>query len=94
MINAQGRFVDYVKDFVRAAMKDSLVVTLLDDDKVGREMAQSTDAIKIGVSEETVLWFQQNGYPDLRLEDVQEEYSPDGGYTREYRIDRCYFGKS
>jgi hypothetical protein len=74
----------YVKDFVRAAMKDSLVVT---DDKVGREMAESTNAIKIGVSEETVLWFQQNGYPDLRPEDVQEEYSPDGGYTREHRIE-------
>jgi hypothetical protein len=68
-------------------MKHSLVVTLLDDDKVGREMAQSTDAIKIGVNKETVLWFQQNGYLDLRLEDVQEEYSPDGGYTREYRIE-------
>jgi hypothetical protein len=49
--------------------------------------AESTDAIKIGVSKETVLWLQQNGYPDLRLEDVQEEYSPDGGYTLEYRIE-------
>jgi hypothetical protein len=87
LINSQGRFVDYVKDFVRAAMKDSLVVTLLDDDKVGREMAQSTDAIKIGVNKETVLWFQQNGYSHLKLEDVQEEYSPEGGYTREYRIE-------
>ncbi|MGC2685167.1 MAG: hypothetical protein WA323_25190 [Candidatus Nitrosopolaris sp.] len=29
LINSQGRFVDYVKDFVRAAMKDSVVVTLL-----------------------------------------------------------------
>jgi len=67
-------------------VKDSLVVTLLDDDKVGREMAESTDAIKIGVGKETVLWLQQNGYPDLRFEDVQEEYSPDG-YTHEYRIE-------
>jgi hypothetical protein len=87
LINSQGRFVDYVKDFVREAMKGSVVVTLLDDDKVGREMAQSTDAIKIGVSKKTIVWFQQNGYPELRLEDVQEEYSPDGGYTREYRIE-------
>jgi hypothetical protein len=86
LINSQGRFVDYVKDFVRTAMKYSVVVTLLDDDKVGREMAESTHAIKIGVNKETVLWFQQNGYPDLRLEDVQEGYSPDG-YTREYRIE-------
>jgi hypothetical protein len=72
---------------LRAAIKDSVVVTLLDDDKVGHDMAESTDAIKIGVSKETVLWLQQNGYPDLRLEDVQEEYSPDGGYTLEYRIE-------
>ena len=27
LINSQARFVDYVKDFVKAAMKDSLVVT-------------------------------------------------------------------
>jgi hypothetical protein len=95
LINSQGRFVDYVKDFVREAMKHSVVVTLLDDDKVGHDMAESTHAIKIGVSEETVLWFQQNGYPDLRLEDVQEEYSPDGGHTHEYRIEiDAIFGKS
>jgi hypothetical protein len=87
LISSQGRFADYVKAFVRTAMKDSIVVTLLDDDKVGHDMAESTDAIKIGVNKETVLWFQQNGYPDLRLEDVQEEYSPDGGYTHEYRIE-------
>lgn len=87
LINTQGRFVDYVKDFVRAAMEDSVVVTLLDDDKVGHDMAESTDATKIGVSKETVSWLQQNGYPDLRLKDVQEEYSPDGGYSREYRIE-------
>jgi hypothetical protein len=68
-------------------MKGSVVVTLLDDDKVGHEMAESTEAIKIGVSRETVLWLQRNGYPDLRLEDVLEEYSPDGGYSREYRIE-------
>jgi hypothetical protein len=87
LINTQGRFVDYVKDFVRAAMKNSVVVTLLDDDKVGHDMAKSTDATKIGVSKETVFWLQQNGYPDLRLKDVQEEYSPDGGHSHEYRIE-------
>ena len=72
--------MDYVKDFVRASIEDneSVVVTLLDDDKVGHDMAASTNAINIGVSKEAVSWLQQNGYPDLRLEDVQEEYSPDG----------------
>ena len=93
LINSQGRLVDYVKDF-EAAIKNSLVVTLQDDDKVGREMAESTSmllkfyqhAINIAVGKETVLRLQQLGYPDLRFEDVQEEYSLDG-HTYEYRIE-------
>jgi hypothetical protein len=32
------------------------------------------------------LWLQQLGSPDLRFEDVQEEYSLDG-QTYEYRIE-------
>lgn len=88
LVSTQGNFVDYVKDFVRAAMEEneSVVVTLLDDDKVGHDMAKSTGAINIGVCEETVSWLQKNGYPDIRLEDVQEKYSPDG-HTTEYRIE-------
>ncbi len=88
LVSTQGNFVDYVKDFVRASIEDneSVVVTLLDDDKVGHDMAASTNAVNIGVSKEAVSWLQQNGYQDLRLEDVQEEYSPDG-YATEYRIE-------
>jgi hypothetical protein len=60
--------IDYVKDF-GAAMKDSLVVTLLDDDKAGCEMAESTDAIKIGVSKETVLWLSNDDFypPEVQV---------------------------
>lgn len=88
LVSTQGNFVDYVKDFVRVAMEDneSVVVTLLDDDKVGHDMAKSTRAINIGVCKETISWLHKNGYPDLRLEDVQEEYSPDG-HTTEQRIE-------
>jgi hypothetical protein len=88
LISTQGRFAEYVKDFVASVIDDeAIVVTILDDDKVGHEMAESTDAINIGVGKDTVSWLQQNGYPDLTLEKVQEQYSPDSGYSREYRIE-------
>jgi hypothetical protein len=85
LVSTQGNFVDYVKDFVRAAMEDyeSVVATLLDDDKVGHDMAESTDAVNIGVGKEAVFWLQKNGYQDLKLEDVQE-YDE---YHSEYRIE-------
>src|SRR2546428_3506689 len=30
----------------------------------------------MGVNKETVTWLQQNGYPNLTIEDVEEEYLP------------------
>jgi hypothetical protein len=84
LISTQGRFVDYVKRFVASVIKeDAIVVTLLDDDKVGREMAKSTNAMNIGVNKDTVLWLQKNGYPDISVEKVQE-IDPSTG---EYRIE-------
>ena len=84
LISTQGRFVDYVKRFVASVIKeDAIVVTLLDDDKVGREMAKSTNAINIGVNKDTVHWLQKNGYPDISVEKVQE-IDPSTG---EYRIE-------
>ena len=62
LISTQGRFVDYVKRFVASVIKeDAIVVTLLDDDKVGREMAKSTNAINVGVNKDTVHWLQNAG---------------------------------
>ena len=29
---------------------------------------------RIGVDKSTVTWLQQNGYPDLKLKDVEEEH--------------------
>lgn len=90
LISTQGRFAEYVKDFVAATIdEESIAVTILDDDKVGHEMAKSTNAINIGVGEETVLWLQENGYEDLTLKKVQEEYYPDVNrpYYREVRIE-------
>jgi hypothetical protein len=41
LISTQGNFANYVKDFVAAVIEEeSVVVTLLDDDKAGRKMAK------------------------------------------------------
>ena len=53
-------------------MKLLVVVTVLDDDRVGREMANSTRAINIGVNKKTVEWLRKNGYPSLSIKKVQE----------------------
>jgi hypothetical protein len=48
LISTQGRFVDYVKRFVSSVIDEAaVVVTILDDDRVGREMAKSTRAINL-----------------------------------------------
>jgi hypothetical protein len=84
LISTQGRFAEYVKRFVASVIKeDAIVLTILDDDRVGREMARSTNAINIGVDKNTVLWLQENGYPDISVEKVQE-IDPSTG---EYRIE-------
>jgi hypothetical protein len=74
LISTQGRFAKYVERFVAAVIGNkALIVTILDDDKVGRDMAKSTDAINIGVGKETVEWLQQNGYKNyISIEKVQE----------------------
>jgi hypothetical protein len=85
LISTQGRFVEYVKRFVSSVIDDeaAVVVTILDDDRVGREMANSTRAINIGVNKDTVEWLRKNGYPSLSVEKVQE-IDPSTG---EYRIE-------
>jgi hypothetical protein len=84
LISTQGRFVDYVKRFVSSVIDEAaVVVTILDDDRVGREMANSTRAINIGVNKDTVEWLRKNGYPNLSVEKVQEK-DPSTG---EYRIE-------
>jgi hypothetical protein len=84
LISTQGRFVDYVKRFVSSVIDEAaVVVTILDDDRVGREMAKSTRAINIGVNKDTVEWLRKNGYPSLSVEKVQER-DPSTG---EYRIE-------
>ncbi len=84
LISTQGRFADYVKCFVASVIdEDAVVVTILDDDKVGREMANSTRAICIGANKDTVEWLRTNGYPNISVEKVRE-VDPSTG---EYRIE-------
>jgi hypothetical protein len=84
LISTQGRFVEYVKRFISSVIDEAaVVVTILDDDRVGREMADSTKAINIGVNKDTVEWLRKNGFPSLSVEKVQEK-DPSTG---EYRIE-------
>jgi dihydroxyacetone kinase DhaKLM complex PTS-EIIA-like component DhaM len=84
LISTQGRFAEYVKDFVASVIEEeTIVVTLLDDDKVGHEMAESTDAINIGVNDDTVLWLHDHGYSYLTVENVREIDPSTGRYRIE-----------
>jgi hypothetical protein len=84
LISTQGRFVDYVKRFVSSVIEEAaVVVTILDDDRVGREMANSTRAINIGVNKDTVEWLSKNGFPGLSVKKVQEIDPSTGEYRTE-----------
>ena len=94
LVHTQGRFTDYTKDLIEAAKLISPhVVTLTDYDAVGVQTsaATRTQTERIGVDMDTIAWLQQNGYPDLTVEDVQEEYKPnlfiDDEYLQHYRIE-------
>ena len=94
LVHTQGRFTDYTKDLIEAAKLISPhVATLTDYDAVGVQTsaATRTKTERIGVDMDTIAWLQQNGYPDLTVEDVQEEYKPnlfvDDEYLQNYRIE-------
>ena len=94
LVHTKGKFTEYGKDLIEAA-KDggSVVAILVDYDVVGEGIAKSsrTQTPRIGITRETITWLQQNGYPDLREADVDEEYTPsehtDDPYLKHKRIE-------
>ncbi len=80
LVFTRGRFVDYVVDLIEMAVSkdiDIKVWTLTDYDVDGMEIANAVDAIKvprIGINLDTIKWLQKNGYPDLTIEDVEEDH--------------------
>ena len=81
LVFTRGRFVDYVKELIEKAISEHIdikVWTLTDYDVDGMEIANEVDSIKvprIGIDLNTIKWLQNNGYPDLTVEDVEEEHS-------------------
>jgi hypothetical protein len=80
LVFTRGRFVDYVKNLIDKAVSEDVginVWTLTDYDVDGLEIANEVDierVPRIGIDLNTVEWLQQNGYPDLKQEAVEEEH--------------------
>ena len=87
LVYTRGRFTEYGKDLIEAAKElGSVIGILVDYDAYGDDIAKGsrTETPRIGISLETIRWFQENGYPDLRETDVEEEYKPDIHTDEEY----------
>jgi hypothetical protein len=87
LVYTRGRFKEYGKDLIEAAKKSGSVIGILVDyDAYGDDIARGsrTETPRIGISLETIKWLQENGYPDLRAVDVEEDYKPDINTDDEY----------
>jgi hypothetical protein len=84
LIATAGHFTEYVTDLMRLASEIGRinVCVLTDYDIDGINMWRNAnekmgiDIKRIGITQDVVKWLQENGYADLRLEDVEEEYAP------------------
>jgi hypothetical protein len=91
LVHTAGRFTKYVKYLIEHARVP--VATLTDYDAYGIEISAATirKTPRIGIDSDIIDWLQQNGYPDLTREDVEEEYvsgiKTDNEYLRTHRIE-------
>jgi hypothetical protein len=84
LVATAGHFTEYVTDLMRLASEVGRinVCVLTDYDIDGINMWRRANekmgiTIKrIGITQDVVKWLQENGYADIRLEDVEEEYTP------------------
>lgn len=87
LVHTGGRFTEAAIDLIEAAKNTTSVVAILVDyDAVGNAIVDSTltNTLKLGIDKDTIKWLQQNGYPDLTVEDVKEEYTPSVYTADEY----------
>jgi hypothetical protein len=84
LVATAGHFVDYVTDLMGLAYRlgriNVCVLTDYDIDGINmwrRANEKMNIQIKrIGITKDVVEWLQENGYGDIHLEDVEEEYNP------------------
>ena len=79
LVFTRGRFVNYVKELIQEASARGItnvnIWVLTDYDVDGVEIAnEARNVPRIGVDRSTVRWLQQNGYPNLKMKDVEEEH--------------------
>ena len=83
LVATAGKLVDYAKDLVAAAQENGInVSTLYDDDLSGHEAHDVLKEIglnipRLGVDKSTVEWLLQNGYPNLKVDELLEQYKPE-----------------
>ena len=104
LVATAGHFVDYVTDLMRLAHEAGRinVCVLTDFDIDGINMWRRANEKmrinikRIGITQDVVKWWQDNGYDDdIDLENVEEEYAPnpklfregDDPYLQEKRIE-------
>ena len=91
LVHTGGKFTKDVRNLIENAQVP--VATLTDYDYDGMKMAEETisPVPRIGIDKDIVEWLQQNGYPEIKLESVEEEYTPrimpEDEYLREKRIE-------
>jgi len=89
LVHTAGRFTKYLRYFIEQAQVP--VATLTDYDAYGVEISAATDTPRIGIDMDIIDWLRQNGYPNLRREDMEEEYSCNlrinNEYLRNHRIE-------
>ena len=79
VVFTRGRFVNYVKELIKEASDRGItnvnIWVVTDYDIDGVEIAKEAKKIpRIGIDRSTVRWLQQNGYPNLKLKDVEEDH--------------------
>ena len=79
LVHTKGHFVEYCKDLIEAVEESGgNVATLTDYDAVGIKIANGAriDIPRIGIDRDTIIYFQEHGFPDLTEEQVEEGYTP------------------
>jgi Protein of unknown function C-terminus (DUF2399) len=87
LVHTGGHFVEYCKDLIDA-VDDSggKIATLTDFDAAGIIIAEGAriEIPRIGIDRNTVVYFQQHGFPNLTEADVEETYRPNVSTDIEY----------
>jgi hypothetical protein len=91
LVHSAGKFAKYVKNFIEKAKVPVAILTDYDYD--GIKMAEETisPVPRVGIDKDIVEWLQKNGYPEIKLERVEETYrpriTPKDEYLRNKRIE-------